>query len=147
MKNVILIVVGCTPFLFGGLLNWSMLTLFFNTSLPYFLIGLLALLIWFVVAFCCGKLAKSAIQATILLNLMGLIVLILVGVQELILQAYWMNFVGLWTQLFYLPLLNIGFTLISWDRTLFSAYCVAFLFMIIVSFLAFQLYLKRPNKT
>jgi hypothetical protein len=120
-----------------------MLTTFYDTSLPYFWIGILALILWFLLSFSCAKLARKPIQATVLLNLVGFFVLIWVGIQELVFDAYWTNFVGEWTQLYYLPLLNIGFTLTRWDRTLVAAYCVGFILMVLVSLLGCKIYQKR----
>ena len=44
--------------------------------------------------------------------------LLLLGVQELILHAYWFNPVGWLTQFYYLPLLRAGVLLTNWTRVI-----------------------------
>jgi len=124
----ILILLGLLPFALGGFLNWFMMA---NSGvLPYLMpIGLVTLLLWAAMAFAVKPYAKSTKKTVVGLNLPALIVLILVGIQELVLHAYWPNVIGSWTQVFYLPLLHLGFRLTFWSHGVFSAYCASFLLM------------------
>ena len=99
------------------------------------LIAILFLLIWGAIAFFVRPRVAGVRTLAVCLNLAAGIDLILVGVQELVLGAYWSNPAGLWTQLYYLPLMNLGFTLTPWSHSVFSAYCAAFLLMLAATFL------------
>ena len=125
----ILMILGLLPFALGGFLNWFMMA---NSGLlPNLVtIGFAALVIWGAIAFAVKPYVKSIKKTVIGLNLPAFAVLILVGVQELILHAYWQNAVGAWTQLFYLPLIDLGFRLTPWSHGVFSAYCAAFVLMV-----------------
>ncbi len=129
----ILVALGLLPFAFGGFMNWYMIT-YPNSPIPYKLIGIVVLLIWAVIAFAIKPYIKNTKKIIIGLNVVAFVVLVLLGIQELILNAYWFNFVGVWTQLYYLPLLNISFALTNWIHHVFSTYCAAFLLMVIATF-------------
>lgn len=135
---VILILLGLIPFALGGFMNWIMMT-DANTIPPFVLSGIVVLLLWAVIAFIVKPHIKDIKKVVIGLNLVAFVVLVLVAIQELLLQAYWNNFVGIWTQFYYLPLLNIGFALTSWSHSVFSAYCVAFLLMVFAAVLGCKL--------
>lgn len=62
-------------------------------------------------------------------------VLVLLGVQELSLHAYWDNAVGLLTQFFYLPLLRLGAIVAMWTGQVFWFYFGAFLLLVLSSWL------------
>lgn len=135
---VILVVLGLIPFAMGAFMNWYMMT-YPNGLPPFALIGIVTLLIWAAIAFVVKPYIKNTKKVVIGLNLVAFVVLVLVGIQELLLQAYWFNFVGVWTQFYYLPLLNISFALTSWSHSVFSAYCAAFLLMVIATLLGCKL--------
>ena len=67
--------------------------------------------------------------------LAALVVLVLLGVQELSLHAYWDNAVGLLTQFFYLPLLRLGAIVAMWTGQVFWFYFGAFLLLVLSSWL------------
>lgn len=135
---VILVVLGVIPFALGGFMNWLMMT-HSNPLIPFELFGIVTLLIWATIAFFIKPYIKNIMNVVIGLNSVAFVVLILLGIQELLLQAYWLNFVGSWTQYYYLPLLIIGLTLTSWSHSVFSGYCAAFLLMVIVTVLGCKL--------
>lgn len=135
---VILVVLGVIPFALGGFMNWLMMT-HSNPLIPFELFGIVTLLIWATIAFFIKPYIKNIMKVVIGLNSVAFVVLILLGIQELLLQAYWLNFVGSWTQYYYLPLLIIGLTLTSWSHSVFSGYCAAFLLMVIVTVLGCKL--------
>ena len=134
----ILVVLGMIPFALGGFMNWLMMT-HSNPLIPYELFGIVTLLIWATIAFFIKPYIKNTMKVVVGLNSIGFVVLILIGIQELLLQAYWLNFVGTWTQHYYLPLLVIGFALTGWSNSVFGAYCAAFLLMVIVTVLGCKL--------
>ena len=113
-------------------MNWAMLT-WQNSLPPLLLIALLLLLVWGLIAFLARPRMKSTAAVILPLNLIALLVLLLLGVQELILHAYWFNPVGWLTQFYYLPLLRVGVLLTSWTSSVFTAYCAAFLLMLAAS--------------
>lgn len=134
----LLICLGALPLAVGGIMNWAMLSL--QTWLPPFLlISLLFLLVWGLIAFLARPHAKRSAAVILPLNLIAFFDLLLVGVQELILHAYWLNPVGRWTQYYYLPLLRPGVLLTSGMSSVFAAYCAAFLLMLAASALGCML--------
>ena len=129
---------GFLPFVFGGLMNWYMMTNP-NALPPFFLIAMGMLILWAVVSFFMMGRIQNEKKVVLSLNGVAFIVLILLGVQEMVLQAYWMNPVGTWTQFFYLPLLRLGFTFTSWTPSMFLAYAASFLLMLLASVLGCRL--------
>lgn len=136
--QVILVVLGLIPFAFGGFMNWIMMT-YSNTIPPFALYSIVTLLIWAAIAFIVKPYIKNTTKIILGLNLVAFIVLVLVGIQELLLHAYWQNFIGIWTQFYYLPLLSISFRLTDWSHSVFGAYCMAFLLMVIATLLGCKL--------
>lgn len=130
MKRFLLLLLGLIPFLFGWLVNWLVM----NVSVRWLnWYGVILLVIWFFFAYCFSRFAKNTAEVVLFLNFPAAAVLILIGIQELVLHAYWMNLVGRFTQMFYLPLLSIAFRLTTWSHTMFFTYCAAFLLLIAVS--------------
>ena len=124
---------GALPFLAGGIQNWYMLA-HADSAFPYGLISLAALLAWGCIAFFLDKHYRMTRAIFISLNLIAAFDLLLVGIQELAFHAYWANGIGVWSQLFYLPILNLGFSLTSWSHSVFTAYAACFVLMAAVSF-------------
>ena len=134
----ILVVFGLIPFALGGFMNWIMMT--YSNTVPLFvLFAIVTLLIWVAIAFIVKPYIKNTTKIVIGLNFVAFVVLVLVGIQELLLHAYWQNMIGIWTQFYYLPLLNIGFRLTDWSHSVFSAYCMAFLLLVIATLLGCKL--------
>ena len=129
-----LVALGFFPFAFGGFINWLIVT-YPNLVVPstFWGIGLILLLIWGSIAFLAKSSIKSSQEVVLCLNAAEAVVLILIGVQELIRHTYWFNFLGIWSQFFYLPVLNLGFTLTSWSASSFPAYCASFWLMVAAS--------------
>ena len=140
----ILLILGALPFILGGIQNWYMLNNP-DSLLPYGLIAFVFLSAWCFIAFLLNKDGKRTRQIVLFLNLIAALDLLLVGIQELIFHAYWMNHIGLWSQLFYLPVLNLGVNLTSWSHTLFLAYAAGFILMICCSFVGCNLRKKFQN--
>lgn len=129
---IMALVFGALPFLIGGVQNWYMLT-YLDSVLPYGLISVAVLLLWGCIAFLLNDRYHRTKAIVISLNLIAALDLLLLGIQELILHAYWMNSVGSWSQLFYLPMLNLGFRLTSWSHSVFTAYAACFALMVAAS--------------
>ena len=130
--TLLLVAIGCLPFLLGGIINAYMMQ-HMDVTPPFFLISVLFLVIWSTIAFFMRPHMESTRKTAMWLNLVALVVLILLGVQELWFGAYWLNAIGLWTQLFYLPLMNVGFSLTMWSHSVFVAYLICFSLMVVVS--------------
>lgn len=134
VKNVLTIITGAIPFVVGSILNRALIEQS-DSVLPLILIGLLFLSFWGIVAFVFQNGMKNAKRVVVSLNAIATIDLLLLGIQELVIHAYWGNVIGGWSQLFYLPVIKIGFLLTNWSHTVFSAYVVSFVLMIVVSVL------------
>lgn len=130
MRKLGLVLAGLTPFLFGGIQNWAMMK-YMDAVMPFKLIGAGFLLLWLCFALALGTDWEK--QTVFLLNLPAFVVLLLIFVQEVILSAYWRNAAGMWTQLFFLPLLHTGFALTSWTHSVFPAYAASFALMVCAS--------------
>lgn len=139
MKKYIAFAIGFTPFLFGALFDWILVNVFEESLPPLFIIGILALAVWFAFAYILCKRIECNTQTIVLLNLPAALVLILLGVQQF--TSMWPNFIGLQTQRFFLPLLNVGATLGRWlpYSTLFSSACISFVLMAVVSYFGYRL--------
>ena len=135
---IMFFVLGVFPFLIGGIQNWYMLT-YVDSVLPYGFISLAVLLLWGCIAYLLNDRYHRTKSIVISLNLIATLVLLLLGIQELMLHAYWMNLVGKWSQLFYLPMINLGFSLTNWGHSVFAAYVACFILMVAVSIVGCKL--------
>lgn len=136
--NLILIVLGALPYVLGWLQNgWMYHGL--SSVMPYSLISALFLLIWGGIAFLFRGKVQCTKKVIVFLNLIAAFDLVLLGIQELILHAYWMNTIGAWSQFFYLPILSLGFSLTRWAHIVFPGYAASFVLMIAVSFVGCKL--------
>lgn len=97
-------------------------------------ISLAFLSAWGLLAFLMNGNGQRTKQIVIFLNLIAAFDLVLIGIQILVLHSYWSNGIGIWTQLFYLPMLNLGFCLTGWSHGVFPAYAASFILMVGVTF-------------
>lgn len=126
---VLVILLGLLPFAVGSGLNFLLLEC--DTFSSYWSINIGALLLWALIAYVFRVFVKSTPRVVILLNSIAFVVLLLVGIQELVFHAYWLNIVGAWSQFYFLPFIQLGFVLSSgWTGNVFVSYCIAFLSMI-----------------
>ena len=95
---------------------------------------MLFLLFWGLLAFLCNRKGAQTKQVVCFLNLLAALNLVLLGVQDVILGAYWSNFLGLITQVFYLPVLNLGAILTVWFSSVFVVYIASFILMVAASY-------------
>lgn len=146
MLELALTLTGLLPFAAGYGMHW-MMTAYPDLRLPYGLIGLVFLLLWGGIAFLAGIFARrNLLLAIACMNGVALVVLVLLGIQELVLGAYFSNASGVWTQLYFLPLLRLGFSLTSWSSRVFAADAAAWLLMAAVSHLGFWLGRRQSVK-
>ena len=111
---IICILLGCIPFAIGGFMNWYMME-HMDVLLPYKLIGIGMLVIWIFLAFAMKCWLKNNKKVIIGLNVVPFLVMILFGVQDLILEAFWMNAFGWWPQYYFLPMFNLVSSFTSWS--------------------------------
>lgn len=132
-RRVRLLITGFLPFIFGTALNKYMMA---NSNLvpPLFLMAILFLFLWCFLGSLFNGDGNRTKEVLIHLNFVAAVDLILAGVQELILHSYWGNIVGVMTQFYYLPLINIGFRVTLWSHSVFSAYVACFILMVCASF-------------
>ena len=132
-KAAVLFLVGLSPFLLGWLLSLGMTTIFAQMGAWFYIVvGLAVLTLWMVVS---GPFGFKGILVLAVALTALLVVLVLLGVQELSLHAYWDNAVGLLTQFFYLPLLRLGAIVAMWTGQVFWFYFGAFLLLVLSSWL------------
>ena len=128
-EKLLVLLMGCSPFLIGRLQDFVMM----NTFIPLTFISCLMLLLWGGFGMLSLSLMNDRKTALLLLNTPAAVVLLLILVQEWVVGAYWFNFVGTYTQMFYLPLISLGFRLTFWADTVVPAYIAAFILLILTS--------------
>ena len=132
MKRIIFLIIGSLPMPLGFLLAYLTLA---DQLLPLVLIGLGILAFWFLVGLLSANFFRTREGAMLFLNLPALLILILVIVQSLILQAFWLNPIGIATQYFYLPFLGISrFLGFFFTLSLHASAIFAFICLLITSF-------------
>ena len=127
-----LILLGAMPLGLGWLLNWYM-NLHPETFPPLFIIGLAFLLAW---GFASWKMNKKMLETgTVMLaqHAVAAIMLVLVAIQ-LIMGNYWVSYLGIASQMFYMPVLYVGAVFFNWAGT-FGIYFASFLLMLLASFI------------
>ena len=125
-----LIVLGAMPLGLGWLLNWYM-NLHPETFPPMFIIGLAFLLAW---GFASWKVNKKLLEiGTVLIaqHAIAAIMLVLVAIQ-LITGNYWVSYLGIASQMFFMPVLYVGAVFFNWAGT-FGIYFSCFLMMLLAS--------------
>lgn len=133
---------GLVPFVLGWLTNGYILA---NPEKvpPLLPIAVATLVLWGALAFWFrGKLAKTG-PIVLLMNLIPAVILVLLGVQELVFGAYWGGLPGIWTQLYYLPLLNLGASLAPWASFPIVLYTICFLLLAAASLAGCKLRERR----
>ena len=129
-----------TPFLLGWILDK---TLLLGIMPPLFWLSFAMLALWFWFGRLVSRSAENPTAALLLFNLPAALDLTLVLIQELIRGAYWLNPIGGLTQFFYLPVLNLSFSLTVWSSRVWPAYVVSFLLMAAASQLGSRSLKKR----
>ena len=127
-----LILLGAMPLGVGWLLNWYM-NLHPETFPPMFIIGLAFLLAW---GFASWKLNQKALATGAVMipqHAVAAIMLVLVAIQ-LATGNYWVSYLGIASQMFFMPVLYVGAVFFNWAGT-FGIYFASFLLMLLASFI------------
>ena len=127
-----LILLGAMPLGLGWLVTWYM-NLHPETFPPMFIIGLAFLLAW---GFASWKLNRKVLATgTVMLaqHVVAAIMVVLVTIQ-LIAGNYWVSYLGIASQMFYMPVLYVGAVFFNWAGT-FGIYFSCFLMMLLASFI------------
>lgn len=111
VKTLRLIGLGIVPLILGFI--WDRLILHGALFLAGAVVGLVLLLLWGYAAYKLSDPAKNPVLQALLMCAFGLLMLLLVLYQELVRGAYWMNCIGMATQLFFLPMLGFGYWLLG----------------------------------
>lgn len=128
MIPVILLAMGLLPLLLGLLLNWYMMTL--DAVTPVFLgTAVLLLALWAAVSFWAFRSGTSVGKILLFQHLLPLLDLAFVIFQNLVLGSYLPNTPGIWSQLYYLPLMDLGFRLTRGKVSMVRVYGACFLLL------------------
>lgn len=128
MKKIILFSLGFIPLGLGVLMNsWIMENQ--DSILPFKIIGILFIALWIFIGFTTNKFAETSLKSSMIVNSSAFLVLLLLLYQEIIQGYYWPSIIGIATQFYFLPLINLSFSLTMWMHFVWPAYIVSFLLM------------------
>lgn len=97
---------GLIPFIIGFLMNqWIVKNP--ESVLPHKLISILFLAFWVLVGFTSSKFTKNLLKSSIIVNLPAFLMLLLNMYQQIIVGQYWTGAMGEFSQIYFLPLINI----------------------------------------
>ena len=115
MKRAALILIGLLPLPVGFLINHLMMTIWLYTfpGGTLLLINLAILAIWFVSGWFFAKFFTSKREPLLLLNSAAILFIVLILLQTVVLGGFWFNWLGVASQFFYLPLMRLASSLIS----------------------------------
>lgn len=141
MKKIILFLLGLVPFGLSFLMDsWIMSNQ--DSMLPLKFIGILFIGLWIFIGFKTSEFAETPLQSSMIVNTPAFLVLLLLLYQEIIQGYYWTNsFIGISSQFYFLPLVNISALFTRWTPFLWVTYIVAFLLMI--TSYSLGIYLKK----
>ncbi|SOC43772.1 hypothetical protein [Ureibacillus acetophenoni] len=112
MKKVILILLGFIPLPIGFLMNsWLMENQ--DSILPFLYIGILFLAFWALLGFITCKSEKTPYHSALFIHTPAIIAFLLLSYQDRVLEQIWPNMIGIATQNFYLPLINLSSIIIG----------------------------------
>lgn len=144
MKKVILLLLGLVPFIVGFLMNgWIIQNP--DDVLPYKVIGITFLAFWLLVGFLTAKFSNTPLKSTSIINLPAMFILLIIMYQDIIASEFLSNAFGRATQYYFMPLLNIGASIVGTFLTVhvWSASFIAFLLMFAAYYLG--AYLKEQR--
>lgn len=141
----ILLAMGLLPLLLGFFLNWYVQNLAVAT--PALLVSAILLLaLWAAVSFWAVRAGNSIGKVLALLHLIPLLALALVLVQLVVLGSFFPNPLGIWPQLYYLPLMEVGFRLAWRSGSMALAYAACFLLLTAASLAGCALGKRKGGK-
>ena len=126
------VLLGTMPLAVGWLLNWYM-NLHPETFPPMFIIGLAFLLAWGFASWKLNKKMLETVPVMIAQHSVAVIMLVLVAIQ-MATGNYWVSYLGIASQMFYMPVLYVGAVFFNWAGT-FGIYFSCFLMMLLASFI------------
>ncbi len=145
MKKLMLFFIGFIPLPLGYIMNYIIMAVYYDKVLPYGAIGIIFLIAWFGLGLITYHLADSDKEAIVIVHLVAFVDLLLILFQEVVLKHYWYNQIGIATQFFYLPLVNIAGKFAFFFHRIYWIYVVAFAFMCIAFYLG-RLVIKKRIK-
>ncbi|MBU5436229.1 hypothetical protein [Pseudoflavonifractor sp. MSJ-37] len=137
MRELVLVLISLLPFAGSYMLERQMTTT--GVMPPFLSLATLFLLAWGFAAWAAVRLGMTGRRVLLCLHLVPTLDLVLLAVQELILRRYWMSWLGVWSQLYYLPLVNMAARLTRWSGRLFMTYVTAFLMLLAAAWLGTRL--------
>ena len=150
MRTFLRILLGCTPFVLGYLMDKAILTF----PLPLLTVSLIFLGVWALLSFLLCRSRRSAFVSACVVQLPSLLALLLVLYQELVQGYYFMNPLGWLPQLFFLPVLPAASKICYsvpqlagtvTDLRVWPAFIVGFFLMLVVSWAGGKLKPKREK--
>lgn len=108
-RTVKLILIGTIPLWVGIVLN-SILSV---ATMPIFIVGAFLMGCWCFLSYKCAIGWEDLLPQALWLNLFGFVMLALALLQELVLGGYWISYLGMATQLYFLPCLGFVTVLIG----------------------------------
>lgn len=144
MRKTVCLALGLLPFGAGfGMNQWILSHP--ETPVPYQGIGFAMLISWAIVGFTLCNKTISPLEAALRLNFLGFLVLLALFVQTGS-GAFWGNGLGIATQLFFLPVLNIAVTLLPSARQLSVLYAGCFVLLLLFSFAGARTRRRRDTR-
>ena len=147
MKKILLVLIGLIPLPLGYLMNHLMMTVYYHKALPAFMIGVVFLVAWFGLGYLTYNLAKSNKEAIMLAHSIAFVFLVLAVIQEVFLRRYLPNHIGISTQFYFMPLLNIASKFLRFFTfRMYQGFIVAFALMCSTFYLGRKVRKKRVNE-
>lgn len=128
MKKILTVSAGLIFFPVGYWVNGLILSEVLLVN-GYFLMGIAALLLWFLWGILASRLVPDGKQAMLLGNAVPFTVLLLILFQELLMGFYWHNTLGTMGQMYYLPLINLSSRVCFLNGSFAWVYLTAFLLL------------------
>lgn len=145
MNKLMLFLIGLIPLPLGYIMNHLMMTVYYDKAL-YGTVGVTFLIAWFGLGLATYHFSDSDKEAVVISHMFALVDLVLILFQEIILGHYWFNQIGISTQFFYLPLVNIAGRLTFFFHRAYWIYIAAFALMCMTFYLGRLAGKKRINK-
>lgn len=128
MRKPLLILIGFIPLAAGLAINW-LINIFPTKNLPFGIISIGFLVFWVWLGFISCKFKETIKVSVCLVHLPLFLALVFNLYQEIVLEHYLSNIIGLYAQIFYLPIINIAYKLTIWSTRLWTAYVGGFFLM------------------
>lgn len=103
MKKVRLLLLGLLPLIAGYILNFLIL----NTAVPILGLNIIFLLFWAYLCYRFAEPGRSVLIQSLCACAVGFVMLALILFQEIAVGAYWPNFLGFASQIYFLPLITL----------------------------------------